>query len=400
MKLPVARCKHNIRITNIAFCPVCAKAEGIFKVKNLLKSEDFYGQSPAPFIGRYGYPEVNVGILSPPEVKEDVWLYDAPREWVSRGFGTKEVIDYRSSLLNSRAKAKVKQPARIVEIVQEVAIASKPVDVEVKLKERPAFRINLSAYTPPMGPAATIIKAEVTSNPYVERKVEKAVSDTDLKAAEAVAGLYEQGFDENFLSKILSVGAVGLKQKRKLVPTRWSITATDDIIGKRFIQQIRQQDFVDSCCSYFGSYLGNYYLVMLQPEQWSYELFEMHVRNITKYTTDYEGFEGRKGYAESTAGGYYTVRLAVAEVLAGIQKQASALVLRFVTNEYVVPLGVWVTREAARNAMKQQPKYFGSRKEMLEHAESIARQTFKVSVKHIFARSRLLRQRKLSNYSA
>ena len=32
--------------------------------KKLEYKKDFFGDSPAPFIGRYGYPNVNVGVLS------------------------------------------------------------------------------------------------------------------------------------------------------------------------------------------------------------------------------------------------------------------------------------------------------------------------------------------------
>ena len=39
-------------------------------VKNL--KEDFFGSSPAPFVGRYGYPYVNVGILATFDLHEEV----------------------------------------------------------------------------------------------------------------------------------------------------------------------------------------------------------------------------------------------------------------------------------------------------------------------------------------
>ena len=67
------------------------------------------------------------------------------------------------------------------------------------------------------------------------------------------------GFDENYLSRILSAGTLGVKTQRKLVPTRWSITATDDTIGKELISQVKdcaQGEY----WAWFGGYLGNYFL--------------------------------------------------------------------------------------------------------------------------------------------
>ena len=56
----------------------------------------------------------------------------------------------------------------------------------------------------------------------------------EIKASEAIEFLYKNEFNEYTLSKILSVGVIGLAKNKKLVPTRWSITATDDILGKKF----------------------------------------------------------------------------------------------------------------------------------------------------------------------
>ena len=101
----------------------------------------------------------------------------------------------------------------------------------------------------------------------------------------------------------MSVGILGLKKDRKLVPTRWSITATDDIIGKSLISEIKDYSEISSYYSFFGNYLGNYYLILIFPEVWSYELFETYVPsnwNFTKplrYGTDFEDYYGRKEYA-------------------------------------------------------------------------------------------------------
>src|SRR3989338_3622393 len=287
-------------------CPVVIKTQSLFRVKEMLKSETFYGSSPAPFIGRTGYPEVNVGILSPTEIREDAWLHDAPGHWAQQNFQIPRIAELRFSLVNSRSRSNIKNETKIVELSREVGIASKPVDVEIKLKKIPNFKLNIDAYSAPFGPGASIEKASITSNPKVDSKVEKVVSDKDLKAGSAVTYLYSKGYDENFLSKVLSVGAVGIGKNRKLVPTRWSITATDDTIAKYILAEIRDFSEIDYS-AYFGSYLGNYYIILCFPGMWGYELFEMYLpsagNNSVNYSTDYEDWKGRKNYAENCAGG-------------------------------------------------------------------------------------------------
>ncbi|MBI2657981.1 hypothetical protein HYX08_04780 [Candidatus Woesearchaeota archaeon] len=378
-------------------CPICARNNALFRIKNTLEKEEFTSDAVSPFVGRFGYPNINVGILAPPEQKDDAWLYDAPKFWANSQFEIPKIVDFRSSLLNSRYNINIKKRVKLLELSQDIAMSSKPVDVDIQLHEKPKFRLNLDSHMAPTGPNAKLKKAQITENPKIHTKVYKVFDDIDLKANEAVNYLYENNFDENFLSRILSVGTLGLKKDRKLVPTRWSITATDDIIGKKLINEIKDFSEMSSCSSFFGSYLGNYYLVLMFPEIWSYELFETYAPSNwdfskpLKYTTDYESYSGRKDYAENTVGGYYTVRLGILEKLREIRKQASVLALRFITDEYSMPLGVWVTREAARKAMSIKPIEFSSKELMLEYARKLIKRKFGYNVDYLLNPSKLLK---------
>jgi len=367
-------------------CPICARNNAIFRVKDTLQKEEFTSDAVAPFVGRFGYPNINVGILAPTEQKEDAWLYDAPKHWAAENFEIPKIVDFRSSLLNSRYNVNIKKKIKLIELSQDIAMSSQPVDVDIQLSERPKFHLNLDSHMAPTGPNAKLKKATMTENPKIHTKVYKVFDDIDLKANEAVNYLYKNNFDENFLSRILSVGVLGLKKDRKLVPTRWSLTATDDIIGKKLIDEIKYFNRINSYCSFFGSYLGNYYLILMFPEAWSYELFETYVPenwnfgSPLRYTTDYESYSGRKEYAKATAGGYYTVRLAILEKLKEMKRQASVLALRFITDEYSMPLGVWVTRQAARKSVSPKPIEFSSKELMFKYARHFIKRKFNANV--------------------
>ncbi|MDP3765666.1 MAG: hypothetical protein Q8R04_04070 [Nanoarchaeota archaeon] len=389
-------------------CPVCARNNALFRVKNTLEKEEFTSDAVAPFVGRFGYPNLNVGILAPPEQRDDAWLYDAPKYWSAENFEIPQIVDFRSSLLNSRYNINIKKRIKLLELSQDIAMSSKPVDVDIQLQEKPKFRLNLDSHMAPTGPNAKLKNAKITENPKIHTKVYKVFEDIDLKANEAVNYLYENNFDENFLSRILSVGTLGLKKDRKLVPTRWSITATDDIIGKNLINEIKDYSEISSHYSFFGNYLGNYYLILMFPEVWGYELFETYAPpdwNFNKplrYTTDYESHYGRKEYAFGTVGGYYTVRLAILEKLKEMKRQASVLALRFITDEYTMPLGVWCTREAARKAVANKPIEFSSKELMLEYAGKLIKRKFNYNAGYLLDSSRLLKnikqQKKLEKY--
>ena len=388
-------------------CPICARNNALFKVKNTLQKEEFTSDSYSVFVGRYNYPNVNVGILEPPQQTEDSWLYDAPNYWAESDFQIPRIVELRSSLINSRFKSNildVRKNTKFLDISKEVAMASKPVSIEVNLYKKPAFRLNLDSHALPMGPNAQLKQVKLTENPKIHPQSEKVVSDTDLKAGEGLKILYSNKFDENTLTKLLSIGNLGLKKDRKLVPTRFSITAVDSNIGNHLVNEIKQYNQT-GYLAYFGGYLGNYFLILMFPEVYNYELFETYTPTFNKYkkfTTDFEPYEGRKYYAESTAGGFYACRLSILEKLKELRRQSSILALRFITDEYSTPLGVFVVRESVRKTLSNKPLEFGSKELMLKYAEALVKKKFNINVydllKHTKVFGNIRHQRKLTKF--
>jgi DNA repair protein NreA len=383
---------------NFADCPLYAKARAYVAIKQRV-FDHFEGSSPAPFVGQYGYPKVNVGILTPPNIKEDAWIHDAPIYWSEQNLKIAQIIPLRASLVNSKFLSPVKGSSRHLEAVQEITMATRPVEVEVKLKESPRIGLSLDPQNAPQGAVAPLKDVRIAENPTVSTRVEKVVSDTDMKAADAIGYLSKKGYDENTITKLLSVGLLG--SNRKLVPTRWSITSTDDTLGKQLIDQVKgfQRGGYQT---YFGGYLGNYYLFLFFPEMWSFELFETYITG-SSYATDFESYDGRKTYAIDTAGGYYTARLAALEKLSELKRQGTVIALRYITDEYTVPLGVWVTRQAARKALSNAPVEFSSKELMINYAVQKIKKAFGQDANYLLSRSILLislkEQTKLSSFS-
>jgi len=369
--------------------------------------QDFQGSAPAPFIGRFGYPNVNIGILSP-QFSGDTSHYDAPRLWSKGKFSISQIANLRYNLVNSRTTHNIKQlqNSHFLQICQEVGMSSKPVELEVNLQKTPSLNLKQETEIIPFGPGSVIKKARITANTKIDLRIERITSDTDLKATQGILNLYKKGFEENQLNKLISVGALGLKQNRKLVPTRWSITAIDDTLGKNLIQEIKQYPAHDYQL-YFGGYFGNYYLILTFPESWSYELFETYLnrqvnpwsKNGYAYSTDFEDYNGRTNYAEECAGGYYAARLPLLEKLKELKRQSSILALRFITDEYNIPLGVWVCREAVRKSLQEKPLNFASEELMLKYAEQFIKNKFGFDVSLLLAQSKLLKQKQQKKIS-
>ncbi|MFB6301454.1 MAG: DNA repair protein NreA [Haloferacaceae archaeon] len=328
----------------------------------------FGSTAPSIFVGRANYPDVSTGILSPVGREDRAGEFAASGEWYRRGLDIDSVLQYRTGLLNScrSSGANVHDVwDGFVGVQREVAIADRPVDVEIGLAGTPDLDLSVDGVRTPTGPRASAESATLAENPHVPRAVEKTLEDDDWRAEGAMTYLYRRGFDTYEINSILSAGALGRDESRRLVPTRWSITAVDDTVGQYLRGRIRTNPPVNGVQVWVNEYLGNRYWVVLAPGRWEYELVEMKTPGSvwnpdatgeTWLTSAHENYEGRTEYVAETAGGYYAARLGVLEHLDEVGRQAKCLVLREVSDDYWAPVGVWQVRESVRDAFAGPPR--------------------------------------------
>lgn len=362
----------------------------------LLSMDTLDGSSPpSVFVGRYGYPKVRVGPMIPPS-HGDTTILDKTEMWVGKSL--EEIANYRLSLVRGVANISVGEvTGRYIENLQELAMSDQPAESEATFEKKPLAdtdlerELRLNTEAAPFGPAAPI-KTFKLSSLSADQRIENAFYDGDLKASEAVTELYKKGVETSSIHRVLSIGMLGLKKNRKLVPTRWSISATDDIISSRLVKQNDVSPGVDLYEVRQYSHLGNYYSVVFIPDSiWSFEMIESWYAGDGRMAigVDYEDARGLDHYP-SIAGAYFAARLAVAEHLLHRNRKASVLVIREIHPEYVMPVGVWQIREGVRQAMKKQAQTFDT----LDRAMAFACSTMSQSRTEITRHSQLLRTKK------
>jgi DNA repair protein NreA len=362
-----------------------------------LSVDSIEGSSPpSVFVGRYGYPKVRVGPMIPP-LHGDTAIYDRTELWAGKSL--EEIANYRLSLVRGVASLKVNDTSgRYLESLQELAMSERPADSEASFEKGPLAdvelekELRLNAEAAPFGPAAPIKTFRVSSL-SADQRIESAHYDSDLRAADAIMELYRRGVETSSVQRVLSMGMLGLKKNRKLVPTRWSISATDDVISGRLVKENEiNQAIVDLFEVTQYSHLANNYSVILVPDDvWSFEMIESWFTNSGQIATgsDYEDARGLDHYP-SIAGAYFAARLAVAEHLSRRRRKAAALVLREIHPEYVMPVGVWQIREGVREALKKPSAKFETFDSALAHASA----SMSLSRQEIAHKSRLWRSAK------
>lgn len=385
------------------------------KTQHMISGKEIFGATPPDiFVGRMGYPKVFVGPLVPP-VEGDTSILATPELWPGKSI--QEIVEMRAQLVRGMHNVAVKDarpgrpieikaPRKITEATQEIALAKRPAEIEVRLSKRPYWRLKWDDHVQPFGPSAPLKDVRVGTM-RTDHKIEKVHSDTDLKARSAMIELYQKDVLVSKIQRSLSAGLIGMPQDRKFVPTRWSITAVDDTLGKWLLEDVKHNPIIDEFRVYEINALDNQWEIILMPRVWGYELMEAwwpgtiwnaDSPNIAMYSSA-EDFHGRKTYAE-IGGCYYSARLAIAEKLHAEGKQAAAIVLRESHPGYIMPVGVWNVREHVRLALKTEPLIYSSLEGALQRATS----QLEIPLKHWVQNSKFLKnifiQRRLSDFAS
>ena len=397
-------CRGARRLCGRVYCPILARARTLIRLRPLeaLPRELQAPSPPAVFVGRIGYPRILVG----PGVSmhEEVDVVDLPELWPRESIDA--VLEYRMSLVYGRKRGGVSSiDDPFVLELHDLVLSSRPRDVELKFEKPPRPRISLDPVAPPMGPRGVVEKFRVLGSGSPWRVVEELYSDYDVSASEAVWELYRAGIPVSYIEKLLSVGALGRKTSRKLVPTRWAITAVDSTVSEHLLSKVKTFPELGETQVFVRKVPGNTFVAILIPGKWSFEWMEAWFPGSTwnprgpsvVVEGDWEFFGGRTEYP-SIGGCYYACRLAVAEYLVRIRRQATVVVLREIYEGFDIPIGVWFVRENVREMLRSKPLRISDLREIVKILNAYTRLGASTWIKSSRVLSNFFKCRKLDHY--
>ncbi len=357
------RCRSAQLLCGKPICPILLKYHAFERTLPMVGGTEFEGSSPPGlFVGRFGYPKVAVGPLLSPE-RGSTELLDTPEEWVGRS--VPELVGFRTGLVRGTTRIRVtdaERPIPMLEDLQLLGVAGESAESEATFRRPPRGHLALSDASPPFGPSAPIERFRLDVR-RVDPHLDRLASDVHANARTAVGELYDRGVRVSRIQRAFSVGTLGRRGRRRLVPTRWSITAVDDLLGKQNLEQIRLLPELSEVLLYRLTALDNRWIIAFLPGTFRYESIEAWYPNTLWNPSpsnlivigDHEGYNGRTTYA-SIGGCYYAARLAISEALLALGRQAGAVVLREVHPGEILPLGVWNVREHVRAALRAPPE--------------------------------------------
>ena len=395
------RCKGYKYLCGLPSCPILDRFRNIaITVSKIKNNEKIEGSTPPSIVvGEKNYPKVSIIYNVPPSVVgEEAKEYENPAGWWGKK-SLSDILSLRTSMVSSIfSGVKVDNPEKLYEKeISVTAVSEKPILSEVISETRNIVpKLKFDGVLLPRGPSLNAKDIKVNENPKVPKTLEKLIFD-DIKAQDAILKLYRDGLDIYTIISALSLGLLGLKKNRKIVPTRWSITAVDSTIGNALLKEIKSFDTINETRVYYNSYLGNYFHIILYPSKyrsvwveiwhplslWANELV------VSDLSEDYWG------EYDFLDGGYMAARLAVIENLYQVRKQAGVIIIREITSEYYAPVGNWHIRETVKRAFSSYVK-FDNLVEAINYVNS--RLKAKVNLLEIRSIKKLLVQKTIDSF--
>lgn len=341
-----------------------------------LERKNISGSSPpSVFVGHSGYPKVKVGPMLPPFYGNTA-LFDSPEKWLGKSL--ENIARYRLSLIRGEHETSIYTPfGRHIELLQELAMAKRSSESEMVFKKMPTVNIEkeTNIYETnfiPYGLSAPLESFRISSSISTDKRLENAFYNKDLNAVESIFELYKRGVEISKISRIFCMGMLGLQKNRKLVPTRWSITATDDIISTKLTKNLEKYPTVELFEVYQHYHLGNKYFIILIPSsRWFFEMQEAWIDNKRNIVMERDSEDESKiNHYPSLGGAFFSARLAASEHLNKIKKMAAVMVFREIHPHYAIPVGVWQVREGIREAFRKTINKFESFDKAFLHISS------------------------------
>lgn len=351
------KCKGSRLLCGLRRCPIVERLRFSSTVPEGRVIEGF--TPPSSLVGEKGYPRIAVGpTISPREMEPE-----DPRLWISRDLS--HLIARFSSQVYAYFKSHVRRvdDPRLEEI-RFSAMSQLPVSMSVELAKPPRPKVSFDGILTPLGPSAPLERIRLAENPKIPLALERAFQDTDAKTADIAWESYRRGIDVYAISKLLSLGGLGERARRRLVPTKWAITAVDSIIGDKLKREVIGFGiYSGEALLFMSSYEGNDYLILIASGPYMLEVVEAWMPRGIWTMGSVEpvilmNLETGSSGLEYMDGGHYAMRLAVLEKLFNMRRQAAVISLRRIGPEYYAPVGVWQVREGMRKALRSEPLKF------------------------------------------
>jgi hypothetical protein len=358
--------------------------------KTLKPTKEIEGFGSAPIVGEKNYPFLQIHNSSN-EDKANNFMNSG--EIVKQGY--KDIFELKAkNILGSTQNTHIRRTTdRINNEIIDIYKSKKAIEFNSTFETEIKFdKVLTNKFAGVVGSKNELESLNATENTATNKQIEKYESN-DAKAKEAVIKLYEKGENEQQIIHLLALGIFGVSINKKLVPSKWAITAYDTMIQTHLHKKILKYNPINQYEVYYYQNKSDTHVNILLPDNY----MGTHTEDwANSYSDEWNGFNvdwfnnsNKLSTPEAlNAGGYYATKIALNEHLNSRKKQAAAIMIRRI-RDYDVPLGVVFVRECVRESFKHQVFKTSSFSEL----DNFIKTKFPDHYKH-FINSKVLKEQK------
>ncbi len=359
------RCKTFKNLCGLPYCPIRERLKVIVRTYTRVASSTELNSAspPSGVVGEHGYPKVRIYVGVGTHSGIDVKFLEDPPQWWDRKLRLEDIIKLRSEMVNivNEGRYHVRDFERLYSReISLIQVSERPVECEVRIEKILDRNVMFDLKLLPLS-MRVMGDLKVVSNPCINNRMEKIIHDYDMKARDAIVELYRSGVEIYSIQRAMSFGLLGSRRFRRIVPTRWAITAVDRIITDYLRKEVRKNREISNFEIYSIEYMNNRFTVILLPGELRIRWIEFwYPRAGMRHRDDkpvlsLEIVEDLRGNVETMDGGFEAARMGILEALCRRGRKGRVIIIREILPDYYIGIGNWHIREDMRRIFNTIP---------------------------------------------
>lgn len=203
--------------------------------QELKPTKEIEGFGASAIVGEKNYPNLKVHNVS--NSNEDNSFFKTS-DIVKRDYSDIIKLKARNILGSTNDTYIKKTNDRINKELQDIYKSKNAIEFNSEFENELRFdKVLVNKVSGIVGSRNPLLSLKANENTSTSKKIEKYTAN-DIKSREAIISLYEKGVNEHQIINLLALGSFGMQMNKKMVPTRWAITAYDQTIEKHLHKKL------------------------------------------------------------------------------------------------------------------------------------------------------------------
>jgi hypothetical protein len=323
------------------------------------------------------YPMLEAGFLASNEPLEHLSIYDFPQVW--QGLDRDTIFSMRRHLYRFLlpVDARSMQPEGVIRTLQEIALSVRPIALRVEGESLRPRGLQFRSGQLPSSNDVMIQSIELLSEPEIS-KVAERITQQDIPATEGIWRLLDYDYSLDQVVRLMSIGLLGRKKTRRILPTRSAYKATINAFIDRVVMELIESPSISSYEIHSGNLFGDQFFVLLHPGESRVDYLSLDVSG-NKITRGF-AFEGLHQWSSDAKTSLYSdyARFSVYRKLMRRKERCHVTVFHLMKDPRNQLLGPWISRAGVDEALASESIKFDNRENAIQLLDTLLEPEFSV----------------------